>query len=103
MPVYLIYLLAFFVLPVLPIAWWLRHRWKVVKRTVLWSLLFTFTLGFVWDWLAVASGVWRYDSERTLGVWVWGLPLEEFLGFYLFGTLLLVGVPLLLSERDDNV
>ena len=103
MPVYLIYLLIFFVIPVLTISWLLRNSWRIIKRTVFWSLLFTFTIGFLWDWLAVETGLWRYDSAPTLGIWLWGLSVEEFLGFYLFGTLLLVGVPLLLIERSEHV
>lgn len=103
MLVYLVFLLVFFVPPVLVIGWLLRRRWKYVKRTVLWSLLFVYTVGFLWDWLAVQTGVWRYDSAETLGVWVGGLPVEEFVGFYVFGTLLLVGVPLLLCEGSDHV
>jgi hypothetical protein len=38
-----------------------------------------------------------------LGVWIDGLPIEEFVGFYVFGTLLIIGVPLLLIERVEHV
>ena len=103
MPVYLIYLFVFFVPPVLVLGWLLRERWKRVKRTVFWSFLFIFTIGFRWDWVSVHTGVWRYDSADTVGIWFGGLPIEEFVGFYVFGTLLLIEVPLLLCERKDHV
>lgn len=103
MPVYLIYLLVFFVPPVLVLGWLLRDRWKGVKRTVFWSFLFIFTIGFLWDWVSVQTGVWRYDSAATVGIWFLGLPIEEFVGFYVLGTLLLIEVPLLLCESKDHV
>lgn len=103
MPVYLIYLSIFFLPPVLVLGWLLRDRWPHVKRTVLWSLLFTFTFGLVWDWFAVQTGLWRYDSAPTIGIWFYGLPIEEFIGFYVLGTLLIIGVPLVLIERTENV
>ena len=103
MPVYLIYLLVFFVLPVLVLAWPLRDVIGKYKRTIAWSLLFIYTIGFVWDWLCVRTGVWRYDSAETLGIWFVGLTVEEFVGFYVFGTLLIVGVVLLFLRRAKHV
>ena len=103
MPVYLVFLIIFFVMPVFLIGWLLRNRLRKLKRTIFWCLFFTFTLGFFWDWLAVQTGVWRYDSAQTLGIWLWGLSIEEIVGFYVFGTLLLVGVPLLLIARNEDV
>jgi hypothetical protein len=47
--------------------------------------------------------VWRYDSAPTLGVWIAGLPIEELVGFYVFGTLLIVGVALLALGRSRRV
>ena len=103
MPVYLIYLLIFFVTPVLVLAWMLRDVIVHYKRTILWSLFFIYTLGFVWDWLCVRTGVWRYDSAKTLGIWLVGLTAEEFIGFYVFGTLLIVGVVLLALRKAEHV
>ena len=103
MPTYLIYLLIFFVLPVLALAWRLRDLIGKVKRTIAWSLFFIYTLGFAWDWLCVRTGVWRYDSADTLGIWFVGLTVEEFVGFYVFGTLLIVGVVLSCLRKANHV
>jgi lycopene cyclase domain-containing protein len=103
MPVYLIYLLIFFVIPVLVLAWLLREVIGKYQRTIAWSLFFIYTIGFVWDWLCVATGVWRYDSAETLGIWFAGLAVEEFVGFYIFGTLLIVGVVLLFLRKANHV
>ena len=103
MPVYLIYLLVFFVLPVLVLGWQLRDVIGEYKRTIAWSLFFIYTLGFIWDWLCVRTGVWRYDSAPNLGIWLLGLTAEEFVGFYVFGTLLIVAVVLVFLRKADHV
>ena len=103
MPVYLIYLVIFFVVPVFILAWLLRETIGRCKRTILWSLLFVYTLGLVWDWLCVRTGVWRYDSGATVGPRVAGLIVEEFVGFYIFGTLLIVGIVLVFLRRAQHV
>ncbi len=103
MPVYLIYLLLFFAPPVLVLGWLLRKEIGDFRRTILWSLLFVYTIGLLWDWLSCRTGVWRYDSAETLGIWLDGLPVEEFLGFYVLGTLLMDGAILLILKRSHHV
>jgi lycopene cyclase domain-containing protein len=103
MPVFLIHLLVFFVPPVLVLGWLLRASLRRYKRTLLWSLVFVCTMGAVWDWLSVRTGVWRYDSAPTLGLWVAGLPVEEFVGFYLVGTLFMALVILFVLEKTNRV
>lgn len=99
MYVYLWFLILFFALPLAFVAWIAFPRLSRYPRTIVWSLVFTFTLGAVWDWLSVRTGVWRYDSSPTIGFWLDGLPVEELVGFYVLATLLIVGVVLLLLER----
>ncbi len=103
MPVYLVYLLVGFGLPVAVAGWIARRRLWRYRRTVLWSLVFVAGLGGVWDWLACVTGVWRYDTAPTLGVWLGPLPVEEFLGFYTLGTLWIVTVVLWLLGRGNDV
>ncbi len=97
-PVYLLYLTVFFLLPGLVLSWLNRRELRRYRRTVLWCLFFVYTLGGLWDWLAVRTGLWRYDSAPTLGLWLAGLPVEEFIGFYVLGTLLMVNVVLLVQR-----
>ncbi len=103
MPVYCVYLITFFVVPVSVIGWILRKDIRRHPRTIFWSLGFVYALGLVWDWVACKTGVWRYNSAETLGLWIDGLPVEEFIGFYIFGTLLIVGVSLLILRRQKHV
>jgi len=103
MPVYLIYLSIFFVFPVLILGWITGKEIIKYKRTLLWCLVFVYTFGFIWDWLSVKTGVWRYDSSRTIGIWLDGIPIEEFIGFYIFGTLFIAFVVVLVRRRFNRV
>ena len=90
MPIYLIYLLIFFVIPSLVLGLIYRKEITKYKRTIFWSFVFVYTIGWFWDWLSYKTGVWRYDSAPTLGIWLSGISIEEFIGFYIFGTLLII-------------
>lgn len=98
MYVYLLYLLIFFAVPVIILGWVQRKELVRYRRTVFWCLLFVYTVGWFWDWLAFRTGVWRYDSAETVGIWVDGIPVEEFIGFYILGTLLLVNVTFMIVK-----
>lgn len=51
-------------------------------RLLLGALLPTVTLFVVWDLVAIAAGVWDYNSRYLLGVFLPGaIPLEELLFF----------------------
>ena len=99
MYVYLIFLLLFFGLPLLVIGWFVRRELRRYRRTVLWCLVFVYTIGWFWDWLSIKTGVWRYDSAETVGFWLGGMPVEEFIGFYVLGSLLIVGVVFSVLKR----
>jgi lycopene cyclase domain-containing protein len=101
--VYLIYLLIFFAIPVGILGWLVRKDLSRYKRTILWCLVFIYTLGWVWDWLSVKTGVWRYDSAETVGLWLDGLPVEEFVGFYLLGAFLFITVFLAIRRTLKHV
>jgi lycopene cyclase domain-containing protein len=100
---YLAFLALAFAVPLVPLVWLCRRNLAHYRRTALWSLAFVCTIGAVWDLLSWKTGVWRYDSGRTLGPWLGGLPAEEFIGFYLLGTLLIVCVSLLFISRRRHV
>ncbi|MFC1554851.1 lycopene cyclase domain-containing protein [candidate division KSB1 bacterium] len=103
MYVYLIFLAVFFLVPGVVLFFALRKEIFRYKRTILWCFVFVFTVGLIWDWLSVKTGVWRYDSARTLGIWIDGLPVEEFIGFYILGTFLIIAVLLLVKKVTKNV
>ena len=100
---YFAFLALVLAIPLLPLVWLSRKSLVRYRRTVYWSLAFVCTAGALWDLLSWRTGVWRYDSGRTLGPWLAGLPAEEFIGFYLLGTLLIVCVSLLFLSRRRHV
>jgi lycopene cyclase domain-containing protein len=100
---YLNFLLLFFGLPILVLGWRLRSELRRYPRTLAWCFGFVFTVGWFWDWLSWRTGVWRYDTAPTVGWWIGGLPVEEFIGFYVLGTLLIVLVSLAFLRRARRV
>ncbi len=102
MYVYLIFLLLFYGVPTVALCVLTRDRLRKYRRTLFWTFAFVFTIGWLWDWASVRTGVWRYDTAATLGVWLGGLPVEEFVGFYLLSTLFMVGIILLILDRFER-
>ena len=100
---YLVFLLVFFGLPVALLAWCARREVVQYRHTALWLLFFVFTAGWFWDWLSWRTGLWRYDTAPTLGLWITGLPVEEFVGFYLLGTAFMFLVVLAVLRRTRHV
>lgn len=103
MYVYLIFLLLFYGAPTALIVFLAKDHLRRYRRTLFWSLAFVFTVGWLWDWLSVRTGVWRYDSADTLGIWLGRLPIEEFVGFYVLSTLFMVGIILLVLNRWETM
>ncbi|MCX6631103.1 MAG: lycopene cyclase domain-containing protein [Candidatus Solibacter sp.] len=100
---YLVFLLIFFGAPTLLLGWHMRRETARYRRTALWLLLFVCTAGWFWDWLSWRTGLWRYDTAPTLGVWIAGLPVEEFVGFYVLSTALMFLVVLTVFRRTRHV
>ena len=98
MPVYLVFLVLFFVAP---LAFFWFFSWQTLlryKRTFLLTTLTTLLFGVPWDTLSVVSGLWRYDSSPTLGIWFGPLPLEEYF-FTLVFPIFVVTVTIVVREH----
>lgn len=91
---YALFLSLFFLLPAALAGLFVRRAIRAIPRTLLSVFTLVLFVGGFWDWLAVRSGLWRYAGNQTIGLWLAGLPLEEFLGFYILGPLLIVVVTL---------
>ncbi len=84
---YLIWLLLFLALPLLAVALAApRALWRQ-RRALALTVAGSLVGGWAWDVLAVRLGAWHFDPSRTLGCWLAGLPLEEWL--WIVGTALL--------------
>ncbi len=95
---YLIWLLLFIVVPLGILLIWRKALWRQ-RRALAWVTLGSLLGGWIWDALAVRFALWHYDSAHILGVWILGLPLEEWL--WIAGTTLLFGgLTVVLAERN---
>jgi lycopene cyclase domain-containing protein len=96
--IYLGWLGLFIGLP-LAVLWLARGRqlWRR-RRALGLTLLGALIFGGLWDGLAVRVHIWYYAPANISGVWLAGLPLEEWL-WILGTTLLFASLAMLLQER----
>jgi len=73
---------------------WARYRGRTgeVMRAILPPALAVGAWLSFWDHFAIASGVWRFSAEKTLGVRVGAVPVEEILFFFLTSLLVALGL-----------
>jgi lycopene cyclase domain-containing protein len=45
---------------------------------VLWTVFHLCVLTLVFDTLMIDVGLYVFDPDKILGVWLWGAPLEDF-------------------------
>ncbi|SRR6266545_7125123 len=96
---YVVWLALFIGLPLLALLAAARRALWRRRRALGWMLAGALAGGWAWDVLAVRLGVWYYDSNNILNVWIGGLPLEEWL--WTAGITLLFGcVTILVVERS---
>jgi len=54
--------------------------------------------GAPWDYIATKNKIWIFSADKIVGIWVLGLPIEEWL-FFIFVTLLFTIITLVLWNR----
>jgi lycopene cyclase domain-containing protein len=87
-------------LPVIAGQWMLGHRtlrarWRLLVVGVLIPTAYLSAA----DALAIRVGIWSLNPERTLGIWIGGLPLEEGVFFLLTNIMIVQGL-LLTADLD---
>ncbi len=94
---YLLWLLLFIFLPLFALVVWQRRIWRQ-RRALALMLAGALVGGWAWDVVSVRLGVWFYAPGNIVGVWIAGLPIEEWL--WVAGVTLLFGaVTVALMER----
>jgi lycopene cyclase domain-containing protein len=95
-----------------PLACSFEHQiqfWKKWKY-YLPALLLTAFIFLVWDYFKTKHGVWSFNSQYVLGIYWWGMPMEEYLFFitipyactFIYETIeKFVEKPLLLRHADQ--
>ena len=91
--------LAIFVWAPLALLWLTSFRilWRC-KRTIAFCMVWALVFSIPWDLWAVKTEIWRFPAESNLGLWVFGLPLEEYL-FITTVTAFLASLVLVLKGR----
>jgi 15-cis-phytoene synthase/lycopene beta-cyclase len=56
------------------------------KKTLVYCVLSALIFSLPWDYWAIKTNVWFFPAEKIVGVWMFGVPLEEYL-FIIFATL----------------
>lgn len=70
---------------------YLRKYTRTFRFVVVASLIFSIP----WDILAVKADIWHYYTGHIVGLWIFGLPIEEYLYIVTVSILLATGTLLL--------
>ncbi len=95
---YPLWLLLFVILP-LALLWAFAHRILVkYARMLAFTVLGCLLVSVPWDILSVDDHIWTFRQPHVIGLWLLGLPLEEYV--YIAGVgLLSCSVAILAWER----
>lgn len=95
---YAIWLLIFVILP-LVILWIIRFKdLKKYKIVFFLAPIGSIIFSLPWDYIAIKEKIWLFTEPHIFGIWLLGLPIEEWL-FIIFVTLLFSTVTTLLWEK----
>ena len=99
---YLLWLLVFVVIPIIII--WV-FKWKLLlkyKKVFVFSSVGAFIVAIPWDVIAVDEKVWYFTKPHIMGIWIGGLPLEEYL-FIFLQTFLFTTITLVLLGKKKKI
>ncbi|NMR19718.1 lycopene cyclase domain-containing protein [Cellulomonas fimi] len=91
--------LAVLVVLALVLARWLR---RLRPGPLVWTAVVMAALTLVFDTVMIAVGLYEFDPDKILGVYLWGAPLEDF-AYPLAATLLMPALWTLLGDRRRPV
>lgn len=95
---YLIWLASFVWFPTL-ILWFLFPKllWRY-RITLFHAAIFALIFSVPWDILATKTNIWQFPKESNIGIYIGGLPLEEYL-FMVFVTILISSVTIVAKYK----
>ncbi|MDE3088296.1 MAG: lycopene cyclase domain-containing protein [Chloroflexota bacterium] len=95
---YPIWLLFFLILPLMLVSVLKFQTLMKYKLVLVLVAIGCLGISVPWDILSVNDRIWYFSEPHIVGVWLLGLPIEEYLYILLLG-LLSSGVTILLWER----
>jgi lycopene cyclase domain-containing protein len=99
---YLWWLLLFALFPLVFLYLLNRKVLNSHKKVLLFAAIGGIIFGFPWDYLAIQERIWYFTKPQIIGVWILGLPLEEYI-FILLETLLFATITVILLQKQRNV
>lgn len=57
------------------------YFWKILLASLVLGIFY----GVLADHVAVSWGLWSYSSNKILGLWVWGVPVDDLIWAVLVG------------------
>lgn len=95
---YLIWLLIFVILPLIILWIWKFRDLAKYKKVFFLAPVGSLIFSIPWDIIAVRENIWYFREPHILGIWLFGLSIEEYL-FIIFVTLLFSSITVLLWKR----
>jgi lycopene cyclase domain-containing protein len=95
---YLIWLLIFVILPFIILWIWKFRDLIKYKKVFFLATIGSLIFSIPWDVISVRENIWYFRKPHILGIWLFGLPIEEYL-FIIFVTLLFSSITILLWEK----
>jgi lycopene cyclase domain-containing protein len=80
---YAIWLLLFLVMPC-TILWLIFYKTLIKYVEVILIMVGLVLMGLIWDFWGVRYAIWSFPKGHNFGLYIFGLPLEEYLAFVLF-------------------
>ena len=70
---------------IIPFAFSFHHKVEFHKKfhIVIWSILITSIPFIIWDIIFVKNGIWGFNNNNTSNVYIYNLPIEELLFFFI--------------------
>lgn len=95
------YLSLLFIFTIIPLvilwAWKFKLLYQYIPVFFL-AVIGAIIFGMPWDYISIKNNLWTFTPSKIIGVWFFGLPLEEWL-FFIFVTSLFTTITLLLWKK----
>lgn len=101
MPIYPIWLFLFAVIPCLLLLVWKYKTLRKYKKVIIFALIGTVVFSYPWDLIALHERIWYFTPADIFGIYIAGLPIEEWV-FIFSETLLFAIITILLWERQKH-
>lgn len=95
---YPIWLFVFVFLPLI-LLWILKYKDLIkYKRVFFLALIGSSIFSIPWDIISVKESIWYFKEENILGIWLFELPIEEYI-FIVMVTLFFASITVLLWKK----